>query len=64
MTVNCYRVFMLDGYCGLYSAENEEAAKETAIKATEVACEGAAMTAAERRRALTVKSVECLTTKS
>ena len=52
---------MRDGYCGLYDGENEEEARQQAMAAATHAIDGAAMTPGERREAVTVDSVECLT---
>jgi hypothetical protein len=60
MSLNCYRVWMKDGYAGLVNAENEDDAKALAIQIARNAINGAAMTRAEIRQAVTVDYVENL----
>ena len=57
----CYRVWMKDDYAMLVNATSEAHAREQAIEQTKKDCFGAAMTKAERRTALTVARVDCLT---
>jgi hypothetical protein len=56
----CFRVWMADGYCCLVVATSDADARKKAVGLAERACDGAAMSAAERRRALRVKNVEDL----
>ena len=58
--MNCYRVWMRDGYAGLYDALSEDEAKAVALAAALKATKGAAMSQAELKAALTVDRVECL----
>lgn len=57
----CYRVWMKDGYASLHDAESEAIAKAAAIALATKNTEGLAMTPAERRKAITVDYVTCLT---
>lgn len=58
--MHCYRVWMKDGYVSLHDAESEDEAKAAAVELTKKNIEGAAMTPAERRLALTVDYADCL----
>lgn len=62
MIANCYRVWMRDGYAGLYDALSIDEAKASAVAAAIKATKGAAMSAAEAKAALTVSHVELLYT--
>lgn len=55
-----YRVWMKDGYCGLYNAADEAVAKAAAVAEARTNCEGAALTPAETRKAVAVDYVEKL----
>lgn len=59
--MNCYRVWMKDGYAGLYNGKTEEDARQQAIAAAQHAIEGLARSPGERRAATTVDYAECLT---
>ena len=58
--MNTYRIFMRDGYAGIYNADSEAEAKQQAVATAKQACEHVAMTDRERKTAATVKSVEKL----
>lgn len=60
----CYRVWMKDGYCGLYNGQNPKQATDKAIAEATVNIKGCAMTPAEKRKAVTVDYFENLTTKA
>lgn len=62
--MKCYRVWMKDGYAGLYDGENEEEARRQAVEVTKKNIEGCAMSQREKREALTVDYVQCLTEES
>lgn len=59
-TMNCYRVWMKDGYAGLYDGETEQGAKDQAVAAAKQSCRGAAMSKAEYRKATTVDYAELM----
>lgn len=56
--IKCYRVWMKDGYAGLYNAADEDEAKRLAVEAAGKSIEGAAMTKTENREATTVDYLE------
>ena len=56
--MNTYRVWMCDGYAGLYNAETEAEAKALAVKWAKESVEGAAMSPGDKRLAVTVETVE------
>jgi hypothetical protein len=62
--MNCYRVWMKDGYCSLHNAANEDEAKRLAVEVAGKSTDGAAMTKTEKREATTVDYLENLTEKS
>lgn len=57
---HCYRVWMKDGYASLHDAESEAIAKSAAIKLATESTSGLAMSAADRRKAVTVDYAEQL----
>ncbi len=61
MARQCYRVWMKDGYAGLYTALSIDEAKAQATAAALESTKGLAMTPAEQRAALAVDYVEELT---
>ena len=58
--MNCYRVWMRDGYVSLQNAETEEEAKKKACEAAAKEVEPLAMTVEEKQRACLIHKVECL----
>jgi hypothetical protein len=62
--MNCYRVWMKDGYASLQNADDEDEAKRLAVEAAAKSIDGAAMTRTEKREATTVDYLENLTEKS
>ena len=58
--LHCYRVWMRDGYAGLYDAETPAGASTQAVAWATQACAGLAMSPGDRRRAITVRSIEKL----
>ena len=58
--IHTYRVWMKDGFAGLYDAETENDAMEKAIEYAKKSIEGCAMSASEKRKAVTVDYLEKL----
>jgi hypothetical protein len=58
--VNCYRVWMKDGYASLVNAESEIEARSKAAEVATNNVDGLAMTPKEKRDATTVERVENL----
>ncbi len=57
---HCYRVYMKDGYAGLYDGATPEEAKKQAIEYATKSIVGAAMTPREKRLAVAVDTCEQL----
>lgn len=58
--LHCYRIWMKDGYARLLDASTEEEARRIAVEMTTKDVEGCAMSAREKRQALTVDYVDQL----
>lgn len=57
---HCYRVWMKDGYASLHDAVSEQEARDAAIDVAKKNIQGAAMTSAEKRKAIMVDYVDQL----
>ena len=58
--MNTYRVWMRDGYAGLYNAQSIDEAKAQAVAEAMKSTKGVALSPAEQRKALAVSHVDCL----
>lgn len=58
--LNTHRVWMADGYCGLYNAQNEQEAKDKAVEQTSKDLAEVKANPKTRRLALKVRLVEKL----
>lgn len=58
--IHCYRVWMKDGYCGLYNAATEADARNQAIEQAKTTIEGVHMSPAEKSKAVAIGHVEKL----
>lgn len=59
-SLKCYRVWMKDGCARLVDAKTERKAREIAVSMTAMDIKDLAMTPSEKRRALAVDYVTCL----